>query len=279
MLLKTKLVSIAANLVRRLPRRPALCTVASEYLNGYHGDNDMRPGENGEYALADALGPGSRIIFDVGANVGEWSLRMAHMSPLAKVHSFEPSTTTFKILEDRTKSLRDRIVINHCGVGATNTSGVLISYAAASELGSFHKLEGVNMDALGDAITETVQLIALDRYCSEIGITAIDFMKVDVEGHEVDVLQGARGLLGKGAIKYVQFEYHATWIYSRSQIRDVFALLANGPYQIYKLLGGGRFLRLRRYSQAIETYQYANYLLVAGDNPLPGTSIEAEFQV
>ena len=279
MSIKTNVVKLCGAMVRRLPFRPALQAVASEYLNAYNGDNDTRPETNGEYALADSLASTCQTIFDIGANVGEWSLRMARSNPAATIHSFEPSAETFKVLLERTTHLGKRIVLNNCGVGAANGDGILTTYPSASEMGSFHKFEGVFFDRLGESNQEVVRLVALDEYCAGRGITKIDFMKVDVEGHEMEVLKGARRMLQTGSVRYLQFEYNGTWIYSRSQLRDIFTLLTNAPYRVFKLLGPKKFLHVPRYSQALETYQYANYLLVSGDHSLPGSATTRKFHV
>jgi FkbM family methyltransferase len=276
---RTNIVKLGAVAIKRLPLRPSFAALASAYLDAYNGDNNMDPEKNGESALAKDLAPKCNVIFDVGANVGQWSTRIACANPGAQIHAFEPSISTFLELKKNTECLRNQIEINNCGLGAMNSEETLITYSAASELASLHELAGTAFKPLGEPQRQVVTIVSLNDYCARRGIKSIDFAKIDVEGHEVRVLEGAKGLLNSGAIRYIQFEYHATWIYSNSHLHDVFELLRTAPYRVYKMLAPRRFLYVREYSQVLETHQYSNYLLVADSNDLPGDTVLREFAV
>ena len=68
---------------------------------------------------------------------------------------------------------------------------------------------------------------ALATFCATEGIEHIHFLKLDVEGHEVAVLRGAQGMLNRGAISMIQFEFGPANIYSRSYFYDFWSLLSD----------------------------------------------------
>ena len=108
------------------------------------------------------------------------------------------------------------------------------------------------------ARVDEVELRTLDEVPGELGLARIDLLKVDVEGHELPVLKGARGLFDAGAIEAVQFEFGERSLYSRTFLRDFFELL--GPaFDFFRVTPFG--LRRLEYSPAAEIFvQEANYL-------------------
>ena len=118
-------------------------------------------------------------------------------------------------------------------------------------------------DAFGEpgheiARVDEVELRTLDQVAGELGLARIDLLKVDVEGHELPVLKGARGLLDAGAIEAVQFEFGERSLYSRTFLRDFFELLGR-DFDFFRVTPRG--LRRLEYSPAAEIFvQEANYL-------------------
>jgi hypothetical protein len=104
-----------------------------------------------------------------------------------------------------------------------------------------------------------VNVRRLDLFCVEQDIPRIDFLKLDVEGLELDVLRGAGHMLGS-AIDSIQFEFGGTDIDSRVFLRDFFYLLAPA-YDIFRIVHNG-VVALPRYKEQFEIFMYANYLAV-----------------
>jgi hypothetical protein len=101
-----------------------------------------------------------------------------------------------------------------------------------------------------------------------------DVLKIDVEGHEIDVLLG--GLMSLENIKVVQFEFGGTNIDSRNFFRDFWILFEEKNFSIYRVTPE-KLLKLEKYSEALEVFIYANYIAlnkkflnVAGDISLKG---------
>lgn len=130
------------------------------------------------------------ICIDVGANVGYYSLLLASLAPRGQVHAFEPVPRNFHLLS--TSVLLngfDNVVLNCCAVG--NTDGQMsFTVSADSAYSSF-----LDTGRRARSRTITVPVRTIVSYCKERGLHRIDFMKVDVEGAEQLVLEGASGCL------------------------------------------------------------------------------------
>jgi hypothetical protein len=90
----------------------------------------------------------------------------------------------------------------------------------------------------------------------------IDFLKVDVEGHELEVFKGTKEMLGKGAIKYIQFEYGGCNIDARMLLKDLFNFFLPYHYTLYKIYPH-ELRHVPRYDQRLENFQYQNWVAVA----------------
>jgi FkbM family methyltransferase len=214
-------------------------------------------GKSGELAALQrmkAAAPVADVIFDVGANVGEWTMSAARHWPRARIHAFEPSADTFVKLEAATTGMPVTCV--RSAVSDRSGQVQLHEVPGLPGLSSLHARDlsthGMEMTA-----TEDVDAVTLDEYCDAHNITTIDVLKLDVEGHELAALHGARGLLENGRIKFIQFEFGGTNIDSRTYLRDFVDLLGT-DFRIYRLLADG--VELLHYSEREEIFVTTNYL-------------------
>lgn len=230
--------------------------VCKMYVDNYRGDNNADLTINGEARflhsyLADK---GKCVVFDVGANHGQWCKQVLHAQPLAQIHCFEPSTSAYQTLI--ANNFPPNVVCNNIGIGSQPEEKVFYVNEGFSELSSFH----VNDDRQA-LTTEIVRIDTLSSYCHKAGIERIDFLKIDVEGHELEVLKGAVSLLGDRAIDAIQFEYGSTYISSRTLLKDVFELMQSFDYDFYKILPFS-LRSIPRYETHLETFETSNYLLL-----------------
>jgi FkbM family methyltransferase len=212
--------------------------------------------QSGELRLLERLArdrPAIATVFDVGSNVGDWALAAARLWPDAVIHAFEPTSTTFALLQDRTAGLR--VSCARAAVGSVPGKATIFAVAGQPGLNSLYErdlsVQHLRMDA-----SEVVEVITLDEYCAANGIASIDLLKLDVEGHELDVLKGAQGLLKGGGIEAIQFEFGGTNIDSRTYLRD-FVRLLSPDYSISRVLVDG--LEALRYAETEEVFVTANY--------------------
>src|SRR3990167_6059340 len=87
---------------RRRPRYSnVLFKFCSKYVDFCYGDNDFDRSTNGEYELLKKIIPRSKVIFDVGANIGDYSDEVSRLKPGIAIHAFEPDPRAFEKLIEK----------------------------------------------------------------------------------------------------------------------------------------------------------------------------------
>jgi len=141
------------------------------------------------------------VVFDIGANVGAYSLIMAHYAQ--KVFAVEPSVFTFGTLikNIHTNKASNIIPLNI----ALSQKSELLNFAYSSvELGSSsHGLEGT---VLNEAFKQSILAFSLDNLVDEFNIGVVHHVKLDVDGIEFEILKGARKVLGNPGFKSLSVE-------------------------------------------------------------------------
>ena len=192
---------------------------------------------NGEAFLISTLaGVDFKTIFDVGANVGAWSLFAAKSFPRAAIHAFEISRSTHPTTLSRLSE--KRFIVNNLGL--SDVSGVVR-----------YKDYGVNSGVntiLGSARFwdsnlpfehKESRVTTGDLYCRDRQIGFVDFLKIDVEGADHRVLRGFSRMVESKCIRIIQFEYGYTHADDRFLMRDFFSFLNSKGYVVGKLWSDG----------------------------------------
>lgn len=227
-------------------------------LNFGQGTHPERSGEEGVMRrVCDSLpkNAGSAVLFDVGANIGEYSLDLLRIfGTQARIYAFEPAVRTFERLESAL-SPHPSVHLFNMGLGAAEEMLQLFSPGDGSKLASLHRRPA------DGGVIEEVRVTTVDAFCAEQGIDHIDLLKLDVEGHELAVLEGTRGMIERQAIDFIQFEFGICDIASKTFFKDFFLLL-NGHYRICRVLQDG-FLEIGEYREVYEVFKRAtNYLAI-----------------
>jgi hypothetical protein len=106
----------------------------------------------------------------------------------------------------------------------------------------------------------TVKSIRLDEYMKKNNIEEVYFAKLDIEGHELFALRGASESLKQGKIKYIQFEYGACNIDSRTYLKDFYDLIKDLNYEVAKLLPSSIEV-VEQYDRLRENFYDSNWLI------------------
>lgn len=198
------------------------------------------------------------ILFDVGANIGEYteSLCEVFADVKTKIFSFEPSLKTFEKM-DLNIGNRKNVSLQNIAFGEKIGKHTLYSNKEGSGLASLYKrrLEHFNL-AMDQA--EEINIGTIDEFCKEKNISHIHFLKMDVEGHELAVLAGAQKMLKSDSIDFIQFEFGGCNIDSRTFFQDFFYLLSP-QYHLYRILKDGLF-PITKYDESFEVFMATNFL-------------------
>lgn len=205
------------------------------------------------------------IMFDVGANLGEYSLLLSKAFPQAEIYAFEPNETTFKQLVVNVDS---SVKSFNTGMGSEEKIEKIFTYA--DELTSGHAsmysevFRSFYKDRKDGLVEIEIQLTTLDLFCEQEGIKGIDFLKIDTEGNELNVLRGASKMLTEGKVKIIQFEFGESDVFSRVFLRDFYDMLTD--YHIYRL-DSERLIPLFKYNAMNEIFRFQNLLAIRMDFP------------
>ena len=147
------------------------------------------------------LGPGP-VALDIGAHIGCFSIDFTRRHPQARVHSYEPTPSTGAYLERNVadNGLAGRITVNRRAVGAS--AGVLVM--ADNGAGSGHN--GVLHLGEEGAVSIEVPCEAIEDAFAAAG-GGVDFVKMDSEGAEYDIVLGSRPEVWAGVRRLVM-EHH-----------------------------------------------------------------------
>jgi len=135
-----------------------------------------------------------RTIFDVGSNYGQTALRFASAFPDANVFAFEPVPESFRRLEEAV-GRQPRIKPVNTALGAS--SGTMLMNLTA------HAGANTLLPTRDSTNCISVPITTIDAFVAANAIDSIDLLKMDVEGYEVKVLEGAERTLERGLIRYV----------------------------------------------------------------------------
>jgi FkbM family methyltransferase len=144
--------------------------------------------------------PRDAVVFDVGANSGTMALQFAKSVPSGKVYAFEPTFYAFsKFIKnlELNPELAQRIVPIQTFVSSGTSGETTIKAYASWKVGGVvkeaqhHVHGGIEKSAAG------ISAISLDDFCEQYKIQRLDFIKIDTDGHELEVLKGARKVISK----------------------------------------------------------------------------------
>ena len=219
---------------------------------------------NGEDLLLRRLAQfGPQVIFDVGANVGDWSLIAARMIPNAKVHGFEIAPATADEFERNAREFPDRMVVNRFGL--SDHAGEVQLYLSPDHHTANSTIKGVFDGEGGPAASLPAQVRTGDSYLRDTGIERVDFLKVDVEGAEHAVFAGFAEAFAANRIGMVQFEYGPSNLVTRHLLADFCAFFAERGFAVGKLYPEG--VAFKPYAIEDEDFVGPNYVACHTSRP------------
>jgi FkbM family methyltransferase len=196
-------------------------------------------------------------IFDVGGNLGHYSRAFAEFfGSKATIYAFEPSVKTFNQFLENTKGI-DTIKPNNIGFSDKEEKSPLYMDHELSTLASVYPRNLIHHEITVSQFEE-VRLTTIDRFCEKNKIDKIDFLKLDIEGHELKALKGAKRMIENDQVECIQFEFGGCNIDSRTFFQDFYYLLIE-KYQLFRIVRNG-LIEIDKYDESNEIFITMNYL-------------------
>lgn len=198
------------------------------------------------------------IIFDIGANKGCWSdVILNEFKENCDVHLFEPN----------------QIMLNFCRIKYDYNTNVTFNDLAVSDKSGksvdFYYFEDFH-NGLSNLFNnpewqqfnpkhKKVLIITIDDYCSINKIETVDFLKIDVEGNEVNVIKGAKKMLENDAVKIIQIEYSPHYKLGDYKFQDIIDICKPLGYIFYSF-DGENFNEIDT-NNFVEDYRFENFFV------------------
>lgn len=203
--------------------------------------------EKEAFLLAEKLIREDAIILDIGANIGYFSLIAARKASKGKVIAFEPhGSLREEISQNILLNKLGNVQVEPYAIGNQTTTTTFF-IADKSNIG----MSGLVPQENFSGITEQVSLIQLDEWLNRHPLPAINFIKIDTEGAELDVLKGMKDLLQKHSpVILIEVMGHLLSLFGNSP-EDVYSFLGQFQYRPYLIPAENI---LRPVNQAQEDY-------------------------
>lgn len=251
-----------SRIVRHIARQ------CEKFLFGFYNESFFDLAENGEGRVIDAIVTGCDadplIVFDVGANRGDWAKAVLARKPAAVITCFEIVPTTAALLRTALGS-HPSVRIRDYGLSSAPRD-IEVFQNATTEISAITPLYGDPPGSGYEAVAARVE--TGDMQMAREGLSRLDVLKIDVEGHEIEVLSGFRETLAspERRPRVIQFEYGATWLPPRHTLMEAYDLLRAFGYGIGRLYPEG--VDFKPYSIADDHFRMGNYVAVQARDPL-----------
>lgn len=193
------------------------------------------------------------VVFDVGASVGDIAREYRRRFPTAFLHCFEPNPAVFEKLRARLP-VDDRRIACHPVALASSEGRAQLHVNAFAPTSSLLASDDRGSAYWGTGLLDTLQTIevqttTLDDFCTAKQIERIDVLKLDVQGAELSVLEGARRMLSEQRIALIYTEMILAPTYQgQPGLEDYLDLLSGHGYRLFALYNEA--LKRRRLIQA-----------------------------
>ncbi|MFC7299683.1 FkbM family methyltransferase [Herminiimonas aquatilis] len=195
---------------------------------------------------------------DIGGNVGNYTAELRRRYPSLEIHTFEPSATNVQKLKARFGNDELVKLVPYAVSDAEGTAS-LFANQPGSGLGSLtkRKLEHFNIDF---SHQETIQTVRFEDYWKDrLNKRRLDIVKIDIEGHELNALNGFGTALHQTRI--VQFEFGGCNIDTHTYFQDFWYFFKDQNFDLFRITPIG-VQKIQRYAESEEFFATTNYIAV-----------------
>jgi FkbM family methyltransferase len=226
----------------------ALCRRINYVLLNHSLDSET----NGEYWLLDNL-PEEPVVVDVGFNTGDFTAEVLKRRPKAKIYAFDPARKIQAVYNAR---FGNDPRVNFFNFALSNEGGEFEFHDYDNMCSSLAR----RVDAGPEVATYKVAVLKFDDWIQQQGIATIDFLKIDAEGYDWNVIAGAMESIKSGKVAGTMFEFASGWVGNRKYLQDVFRLVDGLDLKICHVFNG--FLLLKQYSLNLENCTHGSMYFI-----------------
>ncbi|WP_417550089.1 FkbM family methyltransferase [Methylophaga sp.] len=243
---------------------------AFNLFNALENNNNAMFDKNGEKNFLNYLisrladSDGSKVVFDIGANIGEYSSMLLHIFQNnnivdVQLHLFEPTQSCFEVIKKKFET-KENFHLNKFGASDKQIAAKIFYDKEQSGLASLYQR---NLDSYNLKLdkSEEINLRRMDDYIVSMEIKHIDFIKIDIEGHELKAFEGFGPYLNSDFVDYIQFEYGGANLDSHTSLMKLYRFLNDRGFIIAKVMP--KSLEIRDYKPFMDNFMYANYVAIS----------------
>ena len=183
-----------------------------------------------------------KIAFDVGAHEGETLQYLLKIKSINKIYSFEPQILSYDKMVKK-YNFYNKIVLNNIAL-SNNSDDKVFFINALSSTSSFSHLDSNSLllkfknlilnekDSIKSSII--LKTSTIDSYVSGNDIDKIDLLKIDTEGHELEVLMGAKKTINENKVRYILIEIHSSKMYKNYSKKKIEVFLKKNNFILLK---------------------------------------------
>lgn len=210
--------------------------------------------QNGEELIIRLIANKINSFVDVGANIGEWTNTLyKHSNFTKKGVLYEPSPAVFIKLNQNLKN-HEELIFRQVAVGENEGKATLHENPKSTNLSSV-------VYSKGSTESTEIDMVSLETDLARLDMKEVDFLKIDTEGYDFQVIKGSTDLLKKQAIGLIQFEYSHDWIPAGSTLKAAMNYLESFGYEVLLLKSDGVYTL--NYGLYGEYFQYSNFLAIS----------------
>jgi FkbM family methyltransferase len=131
------------------------------------------------------------VVIDAGANIGTFTVLAASIAKYGKVYAFEPASRTQEALKANTKDAGNVSVIP-CGLGEERGTAEMLVHTVSPGMSMLSDAGLTVKKDMSGVVSEKIEVVTIDDFVAKNGLLKVDFIKMDTEGYEKQIIRGAR---------------------------------------------------------------------------------------
>tara|TARA_Y100000590_G_C15519714_1_gene938886 strand:- start:118 stop:960 length:843 start_codon:yes stop_codon:yes gene_type:complete len=223
--------------------------------------------KTGEKTFIKLIANDLQLCFDIGANIGRYSILLAEETN-SDIVAFEPLEEAYKILQKNSSRFSDRMKVFNIALGEKESLEYINFSDEKSEKATFlNEYDKLSFFETKNKKQKLVRIFTLDDFVlqnSNIIKNDIDFIKIDTEGYELEVIKGSKKVIEQYQPKYIQIEFNIHQLFKNHTIYEFSKYLKN--YELFQILPfGNKLLKVNPAKAETNIFHLTNFVYIRRD--------------